>query len=842
MRLAVLLSLMLAVLLTPALAWAQSEIGAAAVEPSARLDAAIAAIPELDLTDRSTQSRGILSLERGWAVWRGIAARPDTLADLDTIGIERQIVALPDIWGPRLTDRLQTGHGFATYALTVSGLDPDAPLGVDVGWVRTLARLVVIHRPEPGAALRATRIFQNADPTNLSQADARWAFHGAYPLPPHDGTVTLVLQVSNHVHKQGGVFEAPQIGPIAALTAIDRREFALNAISSVLLAAVGLASALIAIGAKPRLRYWVFGGLCLMAALQVTLSNNVFWDFTDALPVSRAYDFEYIGLILIVALYWAFVRIATKTTPSVWIDGIIYGVYGGTVFFLMFLAPNYAPGAVSLTREPFQIFAGVIITYTVALAAMTAVRADRMDPVFIGAAGVVFSAALYEILGALHLIHRGPNTAALVTVAVALIYAGNLVARMRALDKERNALTESLRQRTAALETASQQATKASQVKSDFLAAMSHEIRTPMNGVLGMLDLLRSGPLEPDQRRYADIAGQSATGLLRIIDDILDYSKLEAGRVDLEDIAFEPRAIVDGVVNVFGPKAREKGLALKIDIAPQTPQWLRGDPTRIGQILYNLVSNAIKFTDTGAVSVRIRPIANTERLHVSVSDTGVGVPTDAQDRLFTRFTQADSSTTRKYGGTGLGLVICKDLAELMDGRIGLKSAPGQGSTFWFEIPLREADAPQTEPNDAALEAGQLDGVRVLVAEDNPVNMMIVRTVLQKAGCHVIEAHNGQDAVAAVQTHPADVVLMDVQMPEMDGPTAAKAIRALPHPCAHVPIIALTAHAMKGDRESFLEAGMDEYLTKPLNPIALLSLIAKLAKLDAYNTSPKQRLG
>jgi CheY-like chemotaxis protein len=356
---------------------------------------------------------------------------------------------------------------------------------------------------------------------------------------------------------------------------------------------------------------------------------------------------------------------------------------------------------------------------------------------------------------------------------------------------------------------------------------MSHEIRTPMNGVLGMLESVLRSQLSASQRDEIVTARDSAATLLQILNDILDFSKIEAGKVVFEKISFSAGALADEVVSMLASQASRKGLRLGVDMDPGMPEWVIGDPTRARQVLVNLVSNAVKFTERGEVKVSLRytPGSGADELAVSVTDTGIGIDEAGRQLLFKHFTQADSSTTRRFGGTGLGLAICRQLVEGMGGRIGVDSQPGRGSTFWFRLPTRRGDEPQWIDKPQA-DITIASRVRMLVAEDNPVNQKVMRALLSVYPFDIVFVGDGEEAVRAVAGSDFDLVLMDVCMPVMDGPSATRAIRALPSARSHVPIIALTANAMAGDRETYLSIGMNDYVSKPIDVRQLLAAVLR----------------
>lgn len=373
----------------------------------------------------------------------------------------------------------------------------------------------------------------------------------------------------------------------------------------------------------------------------------------------------------------------------------------------------------------------------------------------------------------------------------------------------------------------------ANRLKSEFLATMSHEIRTPMHGILGTVSLMQDSDLSPRQRNHADTIKQSGDGLLSIINSILDLSKIEAGGLILESVNFRLAPLLDSVAGLMESRAQQKGLVFAIERAANVSDVLRGDPERIRQILFNLVGNSIKFTEAGGITIRVSQTSCVDdicEVRFEVADTGIGLEEEQQERVFDRFSQADGSTTRKFGGTGLGLAISRELAQLMGGSIGVRSKPGDGSVFWFTVCCESGDASnipepdQSSHADRAGEATQFESLRILIAEDNTVNQLIAADTLESAGHRVDVVSNGFEAIEAVTAFPYDLILMDIFMPEMDGLTATKRIRAMRGEVSSIPIIALTADAMVGEREKYLAAGMNDYLSKPFETQQLLRAI------------------
>jgi signal transduction histidine kinase/DNA-binding response OmpR family regulator len=539
----------------------------------------------------------------------------------------------------------------------------------------------------------------------------------------------------------------------------------------------------------------------LTGHLTAAVGSQFLWTFLDR-PMSRwlrAYQISHLAIAL-----WL----------AVWPDTGL--VVASQTVRLLWLLPLLAASVILILRQTWQ---GNPDARTIALGALPLVVLESLD-VARRIFGLPWSVA----------VSLPPFGFAAVLVAMSLSLSNRFRRVHGELDRLRLSLEEEVRQRTADLQAANEEALGASRAKSEFLANMSHEIRTPMNGVIGMTNLLlETPPLTAQQREYVETIRASGEALLVLINDILDFSKIESGRVKIERAPFELAAVVEESLDIVAPLAARQGLAMHHSMAPGTPAALMGDGARTRQILVNLLGNAIKFTPQGevrlAVSARHLDDGRWET-HFAVADTGIGIPREDLGRLFVAFQQLDGSLSRRHGGTGLGLVISKRLTELMGGRIWAESTRGGGSTFHFTIVADAAPTPLPEPAAArSSDSAVRHRLAILLAEDHEINQRVILEMLKHLGYPADLARNGREALEALSQRPYDVVLMDVQMPDMDGLEATRRIRS-DMPADRQPyIIALTAHALPGDRQRCLAAGMNTYLSKPVQTTELEAALA-----------------
>ena len=739
---------------------------------------------------------------------------------------------------------------------------PEAPMGwfrrtVDVGPARVAAAgsgglALTMGKVDSayevfagGIRLGAVGILPPASPR------ADYDRHATYAIPPPavdaSGRVVIAVRAWNAPETNGRVpalVEGPfLIGPMAELT---RREL-MSELPELILAVVFLVFGLYHLQLhrrRPELREYLWFGLVAVGAALYTFLRTQ-WKYVLLHDFVRLKEAEHALLFVMAPLYIAFLfpflswpihpvlrayqalnlgaAAASLASPGLWLNLRIltvweYATFLFTPYALSVVARTWARGHPEGRTIGFGALALSAAYMNDTLLDLGWITTRRLIP--FGFAVFVFSMAV-SLANRFTRVHGEVD--------------------MLRLDLERRVAerTGELQQANIELQARTRELAEASRVKSQFLANVSHEIRTPMNGIVGMARLLQESALAPAQREYAEIIVSSAQSLLRIIDDILDSSKIEAGVLELHVSDFDLRRVVDDVMRLLAPEARAKGIGLSAAVDPAVAEAVRGDPGRVRQALVNLVGNAVKFTEEGAVTVLVEPVRGAGETHMvrfEVRDTGIGISADARDRLFRPFSQADSSTTRRFGGTGLGLAISRRLVEMMGGRVEVRSEEGKGSTFSFTVPLEPADpAAVARANAEAAAAASLPDVadstvprrgRVLVAEDNAVNQKVTVRMLERLGFAAHLVGTGQEAAAAARRERYDAILMDGQMPGMDGYEATSRIRAYEGPVRHTPIIALTAGAMRADRERCMAAGMDDYLAKPISPEQLEAVLGR----------------
>lgn len=710
-------------------------------------------------------------------------------------------------------------EGRAVMSLTIRLPERRPPLAIAVPDVNSAYRLHV-----DGAPARAVGRVGHDRASELPVQERQLV-----PLPTGSNPVQLVFEISNFHHFEGGLGRAVRLGNGERLADEEMRRKAVPLAAFGALVIVALLMVTFYLGGKRQAVTLVFAAFVALIAWRTFAAGQLYTLIGHDLRADLWYLLPaYLTLYVFPGIHLGFLRSMFPdevprrlVLPFYWVSGAMIA--------LVLLAP---PSVFTRFRDPFQVLVLAVPAIGLVLLARAMAR-RRRGAVWVFAGSLVL--AVTVVNDSLHY-QRIIETTDLVPLgfaALAVAYCAAVALRLFHAEREASRrlavlnreLESKVAERTASLLDAKAAAERASQAKSDFLAVMSHEIRTPLHGWAGLTELLEGTELDERQRQYVGLLRHTAEHLSKLIGDILDMSRIEAGRLELDHVVFRPVDLVAELAAIGRSQVVAKGLAFELDLGEGLPEAVCGDPGAMRQVVLNLLHNACKFTEQGCVRLSVAP-ASGGGLFVAVSDTGRGIPPDRQADIFATFTQLDASTRRQHGGSGLGLAICRRLVELMGGRIGVDSKLGAGTTIWFEVPLPAAAAPVSPQGaDPVLPSGR----RILFADDAELNRLVMREFLAGTGCVLDEASDGNEALAKVAVTPYDLVVLDLRMPGMDGFQAARAIRA--RECdlglAPVPIAALSAGASAADRRDAVEAGITTFLAKPIDRIGLLAALSRL---------------
>lgn len=780
----------------------------------------------IDLRAVDLTRQGTMSLDGAWEFYPGVfleaGARPPT---------EPGMIQVPGSWNNFVTPAgVKMGaSGFGTYRMRVL-LQSRRPVAFRVGEVGTAYRLIC-----NGVLLGGQGV--PAETAELTQPRTQPA---TYFFEPASGEIEVILHVANYSYRKGGIWHSIQFGDAAQLVDAHLRREWLDLFLLAVLAVLGLYHlGFVAVARRPAI---FFGMFCFdMGVRESVTDSKILLSVFPALPFEALIKIEYVTLALSVPLFALYLH--SVFAPHFRREAVRVTLWIAAAYTLVVLL---LPARVyTVTVIYYQLYTVAFVIYSV-IAAVRALSAGRPGsrPVLISGL-IVAAAAINDILHTNHIINTTGNLAApavsLFVLGQARVLAGmigqtfqtthRLALKLRQknsqlgslndqLSQLKSGLEEQVIQRTRELEDAMEKSEQAAWSKSMFLATMSHELRTPLHSIIGFADLMTSEDLHAETaRNYIGIMGSNARHLLQIVNDILDYSKLEAGKLEIDSVSFSLRDVCQNVINAQGFSAAKNGNVLSLHIDPGLPDGFKGDPMRLAQILINLVSNATKFTENGDVELRIELVSSAEDTYdvrFSVKDTGIGIDAEDISRIFERFGQADSGIARKYGGTGLGLPIVQMLLKAMGSKLVVQSEKGKGSRFSFSLTLRDAHS-FVATTAASRGETDLEGLRVLLVDDNELNRMLAETMLHKWKVKVDSASNGQEAVQMALSAAYDVILMDLQMPVMDGFEASSKLREMG---IRIPILALSAASVAEVRQRAAAHGMNDFIGKPFQQMDL----------------------
>jgi len=808
----------------------------------------------LDLRTWDFSTHDSIALNGEWAIAWGKFLSPQAFFDQPT----PHFTTVPQDWhGTPFDEVTSDGTGYATYGLRILLPRKHQQLALALTSLRYASRVYV----------NGKLVNQSGKPAQRRQDEQARITNPVILLNPEETSgraLNLVIQLSNFIHARGGIAQAVRLGPAQSMW--QSKAHAQSAIILIIGGMLALAFYHLALfAARPKARAYLFLGIYLLAtATHAACYSGVMQSVWPDLPTAVLLAAEYLALVIAsisgpLVIWMLYPQVCWRPAFSAL---VIYAVI--SVFSILALPPYLYTSLLPVYQ------AGMVAAAGMALVSMGFAIAKRLPDSWILLLGVG-AVSIGVIGGVIDYVQTGSMPGfgiyfllSILTLSQAITL-GRQTTRaitnsenLRRLLKRTNEKLEArVTERTADLEISNARLKKqavelrktaehlsitriaaesANRAKSNFLATMSHEIRTPMNGVLGMLGVLAKTPLNDIQKDHVEIIRQSAQALTAILNDILDLSKIEAGKMTLDVYDFSPRDLINEVGELWSVSMQEKGLSFSVEGADDLPPRIRGDGDRLRQVLSNLLSNAVKFTERGAVTLSVRWAwqGSQIRLAFDVADTGIGVPPEQHGALFTPFTQADQSTSRRYGGTGLGLALSHRMVEMMGGQLTLDQGPRQGALFRFFVLCDAAsenrpDAPQ--PKEAPPPAGT-GQASILIAEDNHINTLVLTSLFKTLPYRLTFARNGLEALDCTAGTRFDVILMDIQMPKLDGVETTKRLRGGNGPNARTPIIALTANAMAGDREKYIAAGMTDYVSKPINREALMAAIAKAMDMPA----------